>query len=222
MSNTRNIHEFLNSGDAENIVIGDNLVMQKADNPDAIGLVMTIGLNGQVVGRVITDAVNDIEWLTNNHEDVVVNDGEELLADVTIDQDISAQEGSFQFYAKIDNESRRDTDVILKFNVNGVTVAEKPFTISGSLLGYPAAFWGKFTADRQANDRFTVTAVASNQIRVTGSLVPISLKIIKTPATALTVDNIAEADFSKLPTSDPHIKGRLWVNHRGSLKVSDG
>ena len=219
----RGIIEFLNSGDVENIVVGDNLIMAKADDPAAKGLVMTIGDNGQVVGRIITDSANDVEWYAETTTDIHFDANEvKDLVSVTVDEDIAATEGVFQFYCKIDNNGRREADVTLNFKVNGQVVGTKQFPIAGTVIGYPATFWGRFGSDRVSGDEFTVEMTCDKELTVVGSIVPVALKIIKTPASTDTVDQISALDFSKLPTEDPHIKGRLWVNRRGSLRVSQG
>jgi hypothetical protein len=51
---------------------------------------------------------------------------------------------------------------------------------------------------------------------------PSGLKVVEARAAPVTIDSLNAFDFSTLPDSNPYNKGRLWVNKRGSLRVSQG
>ena len=110
----RLISEYLASDEADNIdikgsiSIGQSLIMEAGDNPTIEGMFMRVGANGQIYGYKAQNT--DLEWVESNTGDIVAASSETQLLTLTIDNDITQENGSWAFTCKINNGSSNKDD----------------------------------------------------------------------------------------------------------------
>lgn len=193
----RNINEYLESGDAKNINVGEYLRVGKtmlyaSVPPDGDGLFLRLGFSGEVVGYRAKD--QDLSWSDSRTSSVDVSDTEVVLAEVTPDHDVSIENGSYAFTCKVDNDSVRAVELTLRMKVNGVEKGSNVYEISGRQVGYPVSFWGNVTEDIASGSAISITAQCTNDVIVRGDLSPTVLKVTEAQAAPVTVDGIITID----------------------------
>ena len=227
----RLISEYMESDELTNIdikgnvSIGASLIMEAADDPAADGLFMRVdGSTGQVYGYKAQN--QDLEWSNTNANDVTLGSSETLIIDLSIDHDITAENGSYFFSCKIKNGASNQSDLITLVlrDQDDNAIASKSISVDKGEEGFPVTFYGPFLNDRPAGMTFRVLGYGSRNSIARGTLTPIGIKVVEAGANpvAISQNQLEGFDFTTLPDSDPHIKGRLWVNRRGSLRVSQG
>jgi hypothetical protein len=178
--------------------------------------------NGEVFGY---RAVNqDLEWKEFVNTDVIIGDTETFIISLTIDHGVTAENGSYAFSCKVKNgSSNRPENVTFVVRDEGDNaIASKMVSIDKGEEAYPATFFGDFINDHDSGSEFKVYAYGSNDSIARGALTPIGLKIVEAQAAPITMNSLNGFDFTKLPNSNPHIKGRLYIGRRNQLKVSEG
>jgi len=186
------------------------------------GLFTRVDENGNIIGY---RAVNrDLEWVESNTTNIEAGASEVELLRLTVDHDISVENGSWAFACKVNNGSNNRDDWItfVLRDGGGNAIASKQFQIDKGDLGYPVAMWGAFGQAWPSGTEFVITAYSGQDSQVMGTMTPTTLKIIEAQAAPITLEQLETFDFSTLPDSNPHIRGHLWVNRHGSLRVSRG
>ena len=217
----RGINDFLVSGEAIGFRV-QNTIDYTAIQPEDDGLFLRVNGDGMTYGHRVPN--QDLEWVESNTTDVTVGSSETELVRLTIDHDVTQENGSWAFTCKINNgASNQDDFVTLTLRDGGGTaIASKQFQIDKGDLGYPISMWGAFGQDWPSGSEFVLTAISGRNSSVMGTMTPTTLKVVEAQVAPVTMESLEAFDFSTLPHENPHIKGRLWVNRRGSLRVSLG
>ena len=219
---TRSIKEYLASGEATNIKVGETLTFAVGEDGSKDKMFLRSNENGDIIGYIAPD--QDIEWVVYDNTDKVIGDTETLLLSLTVDHDISTENGSFAFSCKVKNGSSNKAENItfVLRDGGGEAIASKMVSIDKGEESFPATFWGKILQNHVAGSEFNIYAYGNNDSIARGALTPTAFKIIEAQAAPVTmsVDVLDGFDWNLLPTSEPTESGKLWVKSNGSLKVS--
>jgi hypothetical protein len=195
---SRNVNEWLASGEAkkakmsENIEVGTTITFGGGSDGAFDGLFTRVDENGNVVGY---RAVNqDIEMVASDATNITIADTETLLVELTIDNDVSKENGSWAVACKINNGSSSRDDIvnlIMRDNA-GNALSSKSFQIDKGDSGYPIAMWGTFANDFASGEKFKLYATSGRVSVCAGTLTPTTLKAIEAQAAPVSAMATAE------------------------------
>jgi hypothetical protein len=180
-----NLKEILATGYVDNLVVGETLIMQQANDPAAEGLFMRVNEFGEVVGYRAPN--QDLEWKQSISTDLTLSDTEQQVIDLTVDHDVTEDNGSWAFVCKIENGSNnREDNVTLTFkDQNDNLLGTKNLTINKGATAYPVTFFEPFKQDFVSGTTFKIMATSERDSIIKGSLTPTTLKIIEARAAAV-------------------------------------
>ena len=219
----RSIIEFLRSGETQGIKLQETITYEDVPtSPNGNDFILRVNDLGQTYGAVIKN--QDITMIATNTADVVAGSSESELVRLTIDNDVTQENGSWAFTCKINNGASNQDDFVTLIlrDGGGTAIASKQYQIDKGTTGYPVSFWGSFNQNWPSGSEFIIYATSGHNSTIMGTLTPTTLKVVEAEAAPVTQAQLEAFDFSTLPHENPHIKGRLWVNRRGSLRVSLG
>ena len=221
MAKTRNINEYLGSGETKSIVVGENLSFKVGQDGSTDGMFLRSDANGNIIGYVAPN--QDIEWLETVGTDITLDDVETFLISLQIDNDVSAANGSYAFSCKLKNGSsnRSDNITFIVRDQDGTALASKMVAIDKGEEAFPATFYGKFLNDHPSGTTFSVYAYSNNNTIARGSLTPIGLKVTEAKAAPITLELIQSFNWNELPQLDPGISGQLYSDN-GIVTISKG
>ncbi len=189
---TRLIKEYLGSNDTGNIKVGQGLIFKGAEDGSADGLFMRVDANGNVIGYKAVD--QDIEWTETVENDITIGGTETFIIGLTVDHDITSENGSYAFSAKLKNGSsaRADNITLVVRDGDGNALASKMVSIDKGEEAFPATFYGEFKNEHPSGTTFNVYAYGSNNSIARGTLTPIGLKVIEAQAAPVSAMATAE------------------------------
>ncbi len=179
---TIRISELMASGDIQNIKVGQTLSFKVGEDGSKDGMFLRANENGDIIGYVAPN--QDLEWVNTINTDTTIGDTETLLVELTVDHDISKENGQYAFSCKVKNGSsnRSESVTFVVRDQDGTALASKMVAIDKGEDAFPATFYGKFANDHASGTTFSVYAYGSNDSIARGSLTPTALKIIEARA----------------------------------------
>jgi len=189
--------EYLASGESGNVKVGDTLIITKADDPNAIGLFMRAGDGGTVVGYRAPN--QDIEWTQAETSLINVPDTSTPVDIITLDMsvqhpdtEITTEDGTFNFYCRIENTERFTANVKVEIFVGSTSYGFENLEIAGDDTNFPAPFWSQISSDIPQNSIVKIQISSDRAINVRGDQVDTTLKLIKARAAPVTAMATAE------------------------------
>jgi hypothetical protein len=217
----RRISDYLLSGEANGLRTKNTIDFTGLEPKDG-GLFTRVDEEGMLYGHRVPN--QDLEWSATSNADVELPSTEVLLVEVTVDHVVTQANGSFLFKASLTNGSNNSDDfvniVVRDGSDNPIT--SKNIQINKGDTNMPITFYGGFAQDWPSGTTFRFYGTSSNDSTIKGTTTPTGVKVVEAQAAPVTKASLDAFDFSTLPQSDPQDKGKLWVNHRGSLRVSQG
>ena len=215
--------DILSSGEINNIVVAGNIGYKAAEGGEYNGMFLRL-FNGQTSLYRAPD--QDLHWQDNNTTNFVIDENTTgtPIPDLTVDHEVTVENGSFIFYAQVDNlSSNMDCNITVTFKDGSTIIGTPPMiTIDKGDLGRPINIFGSVGTAIPAGHSITVEVYPTEDIKLRGDISPTTFKITEAQAAPVTTQGVDSFDWNQLPTSDPHIAGKLWVNSRHSIKVSQG
>jgi len=176
----KKLKELLAGDYVDNLTVGDTLTMKQAAAPEADGLFVRVNGQGEFVGYRAPN--QDIEWSDVDSTDIVLN-SEKLILSLTPDQNITTDDGSFQFYCKLDNGSGvQDDNVLFTLKIDDVQIKEKEVIIDRGDTNIPVTFFGSFTQNTTSGQTIAIYASSNKDSIIKGTVTSSFMKVIKARA----------------------------------------
>ncbi len=215
------LSEVLNSGDISDIRLSNNLWFEAADVPVAEDMFMRVGLGGGVSLYKAPD--QDVHWEdTDNTQQLLDTVATEMLS-VTVDQDLTTDNGSWSTSMRLDNTSNQSRTVQLVVTVDGVASAPQDYDLDKGEVDKQILLGGAIGVNINSGSIISVSLDTDGAgVQLRGDLFITRLKVTKAQAAPVTmsVDVLDSFDWNLLPTSEPTESGKLWIKANGSLRVS--
>ena len=192
MAQQRSAREWLGSDDTANVKVGQGLIFKTGEDGSTDRMFLRSDENGNVIGYIAPN--QDLEWKAIDSNDVTLGDTETFVIELTVDHEITADNGSFAFSTKLKNGSsaRSDNVTFVLRNQDGTALASKMVMLDKGEEAFPATFYGEFQNDYAANTVFKVYAYSNNNTVCRGTLTPTGLKVIE--ARSAPVSSMATAE----------------------------
>ena len=182
----------LSDGSIANIKAGSylgtdgTLVFLSTDAADD-GLFLRINESGGVVGY---RAVNqDLEWKATDTTNMSVAKNTWMtILSLTVDHDVTTANGSFVFYASVDQtQSNRDVNITIQVKADGTTIGTPPMiVVDKGDLGRPINIFGAVTDVVASGATVTIEFWSTEDIKLRGDVSPTTLKVIEAQAAPVT------------------------------------
>jgi hypothetical protein len=181
MSIVKKIADYLLSGNANGMITKGTIEFSNVQPEDG-GMFTRIDEEGRLYGHRVPN--QDLEWSSTSNVDVTLSDTESLLVEVTVDHDVTSDNGSFLFKATIDNgsSSRDDNLSIIVRDGNDNAISSLPIRIDKGDTGYPATFYGSFKNNWPSGTTFRVYMISDQGSIVKGTRMPTGIKIVEAQA----------------------------------------
>ncbi len=192
----RDIKEYLASGEAGYILAQGLLTSSTIDftglTSEGEGLFTRINENGQIYGYRAKN--QDVEMVVSDTTDITAGGSETLLVELTIDNDVTQENGSWAFTCKVNNGSGNKNDwvTLVLRDGGGSAIASKQYQIDKGDLGYPITMWGDFSADWASGSVFRVYATSNENSKIMGTMTPTTLKVVEAQAAPISAMATAE------------------------------
>jgi hypothetical protein len=182
----RPISDYMNSGELKAITLNGNIDFAGLQ-PEDDGLFVRVDDTGRLYGHRVPN--QDLEWSNTNGADITL-DSEKLIVELSVDEDISADNGSFLFKCVMNNgSSNRDDFVNIIFkNKDNNAIASKTVQIDKGDTNVAVTFYGGFTQDWTAPETFRIYVTSSNNSFVNGTSMLSGLKVVEARAATVTID----------------------------------
>jgi hypothetical protein len=130
----------------------------------------------------------DLEWSNTSNADVVLTGSEVLLVELTIDHEVTAENGSFLFKASVNNGSNnRDDFVNIIFREgDDNAIASKSIQIDKGDTNVAITLYGSFTKDWPSGTTFRIYGTSGQDSIVKGTIMPTGLKVVEAQAAPVT------------------------------------
>jgi len=201
---TRNINEYLASGEAGNIsatnlIAASNLKLTAADTPDAEGMVMVMG-SGGLPALEPRPTSNTVDEDINNTEVALVANTESaeiFTVPTTVDFTDTGDSG-YKLFATFTNTKNQDRTVTIRIYDDGVEIGTATQTVASESVNEGMLFSGALTVNIATSSVVTVTFQSSgNQVTFNGNTTAGRFQLIKAPpATAIQVDRALNVDYN--------------------------
>ena len=196
--NTRNINDVMSSGEVEemettNVIVGGNIGYTQAADPEYNNMFMRV-YNGVTTLYKAPD--QDVKWSVNDTTNISVGTTEiELLSLVNDGHDVTAENGSFMFYAKVDNDSNFTATLTITFKVDGTPVgSQKVQEVAKKSYGIPISIFGNAIAIA-AGSAISVSIVSDRTVALRGDLSPTTFTVTEAQAAPVTQTIEVPNDF---------------------------
>jgi len=179
--------EWMKSGEIQGIKLKETITYEDVPtSPNGNDFVLRVNDIGQTYGAVVKN--QDVEWVASNTTDVVAGSSETELVRLTIDNDVTQENGSWAFTCKINNGSSAQDDFVTLIlrDGSGTAIASKQYQIDKGDTGYAISFWGAFGQDWASGSEFIIYAISGRDSTIMGTLTPTALKIVEAQAAPIT------------------------------------
>jgi len=105
----RNMKDYMQSGELQNIKLDGNIDFNGIQ-PDDDGMFVRITGDGLLYPFRVKN--QDKEWAASSTADVTLADTETQIIELTVDDTVTQENGSFLFVCKIDNGSSSASDIV--------------------------------------------------------------------------------------------------------------
>ncbi len=189
---TRNINDYLNSGEVNRIKVTDNIQFVKADVPEAEGMFARFGTDGLLTGYRAKD--QDVHWTDTNAEDITLSSTLNIQMSVTIDQDVSPEDGTYTISFTASNTDKKTKDCVVHIFDDGVEVATQTVGVTGESDKIPYVFSGSLSDPYASGSVITCGFTGEAEVTINGSVSVSTLEIIKAesaPIASLTFNELS-------------------------------
>ena len=154
---------------------------------DDDGLFLRLGAQGGVTGY---RAVNqDLEWKAQDTTSMNIDDDVWIsVLSLTVDHDVTTANGSFAFYASVDNtSSNRDANITVQFKADGTVIGTPPMiVVDKGDLGRPINMFGSVGENVASGATITIEIYSTEILNLRGDISPTTLKVIEAQAAPIT------------------------------------
>ncbi len=178
---TRDIAEYLVSGEADNIVVAGNIGYAAVQDPMYNGMFQRIE-NGITTLYKVVD--QDVHWEDEDTTSVPVTTTSTELLSVTIDQDMLEDDGSFSISGSVDNNSNKALVLDIDIFDDGFNVGYGSVTLLKNETGKLFAFSGGLSGTMLAGSVVTVnfSTSESGALVLRGDVIATKIKLTKAQA----------------------------------------
>ncbi len=221
---TRNINDFLVSGEASNIVVNGNIGYASVSDPSFDNMFLRVE-NG--ITSLYRAPDQDVHWEDIDTTEFALTTSAQEVLSVTIDQEMTTDDGSFVVSGKVSNSRNQDQTMTIITKDDGVQVGIGTIDLLPEENGKLFAFSGGLSGNIASGSVITVEFYANQagNLTLNGTAVATKLKLTKAQAAPVVMSAavLDSFDWNTLPHSDPHEYGQLYIHDaNNTIRVSQG
>ncbi len=196
---TRNITEYMVSGDLNDILVAGNIGYTVANVPEAEDMFMRIGAGG--VTSLYRAPDQDVHWEDSDTSEIPLTTTPNEILSVTIDQDMTVGDGSFVISGQASNSDNKDRVITVTVKDDGAVIATGEVNLLGDETDKLFAFSGGISSPVLSSSTITVEFEASTNgdLTLNGTSIATKIKITKAlaaPVSALSEEDLKNIDFT--------------------------
>ena len=201
---TRNINDFLESGESDNIVttnvdVSTNIRLDATDNPELEGMVFVVGDGGlmAIEARPTSNVVN--EDYNNVNVLLTTTESDPIFSLTTTVDFTDTGDSSYKVYLAITNTNKQSKTLTISLYDDGVVRGSDTRSIIGEANALGVMFSGLLVNNIATGSNITVTLVAESDsdLSFNGDVNAGHLQLIKAPpATAIQINEALNVDYN--------------------------
>ncbi len=218
---TRNINEFLVSGEAQDIVVAGNIGYLQVQDVSYDGMFQRV--EGGITS-LYKAKDQDVHWEDTDTTEVALTTSAQEVLSVAIDQEMTVDDGSFVIAGQVSNSKNQDQVMTIVVKDDGAQVATGTVDLLSEETGKLFAFSGGLSGNIASGSVVTVefSGNQNGNLTLNGTAVATKIKLTKAMAAPVSVAKMGELDWNELPAGDPHEWGRLYTHTNNTIRVSQG
>ena len=219
---TRNIKEYLESGEANNIILGGNIKFNVVEDPAYDNMFMRV--DGGVVS-LYRAPDQDVHWTDADTANIAMTTSPVELLSIAPDQELVSADSGYKILGRLDNTVNQIRTVIITILYDAVPQGTVNIELDKEQTNVPISYMGLVQTPVPAGTVISVTFEASGiGVDLRGDAVATSIKVTKAQSApvVMSVNQLESFDWNQLPHGNPHVAGQLYIHGNNTVRVSQG
>jgi len=220
---TRNIKEYLESGEANNIIMAGNIKFNVVEDPAYDNMFMRV--DGGVVS-LYRAPDQDVHWTDADTANIAMTTSPVELLSIAPDQELVSADSGYKILGRLDNTVNQIRTVIITILYDAVPQGTVNIELDKEQTNVPISYMGLIQTPVPAGTVISVTFEASGiGVDLRGDAVATSIKVTKAQAApvAMSTGVVQSFDWNELPWGNPHVAGQLYIQpNNKTVRVSQG